>query len=119
MWPRIAAYLGAQATPDQAFTKPRPTEGETQLDLSLVEWAADKQEVWNKICDKGSCPEAKATWESGTWAFQDWVFQRTWSATLSINKARSYGWQGHIDSFQSLTEAFDNFVNLKQIPPFR
>ncbi|KAJ4983887.1 nad dependent epimerase dehydratase family protein [Stagonosporopsis vannaccii] len=118
MWPRIANYVGASATPNQVFTKPRPVEGETQLDLSLAEWAADKQDVWDRICDKYSCPEAKATWASGTWAFQDWVFQRTWSATLSINKARSFGWNGHIDSFRSLTEAFDTFVKLKQIPAF-
>jgi nucleoside-diphosphate-sugar epimerase len=118
MWPRIAKYMGASATDKQVFTKSRPKEGETQLDVSLAEWAADKQEVWDRICDKHSCPEAKATWESGTWAFQDWVFQRTWSATLSINKAREFGWCGHIDSFQSLTDAFENFVKLKQIPPF-
>jgi hypothetical protein len=119
MWPRIAAHFGASATEKQVFTKSRPTEGETQLDLSLAKWAVDKRDVWNRICDKNSCPEAKSTWDSGTWAFQDLVFQRTWSATLSINKARSFGWSGHIDSFQSLTDAFDNFVDLKQIPAFK
>lgn len=116
MWPRIAAYAGARATSEQIFEKPRPSEGETQLDLSLAEWAVDKQEVWERICEKNGCPEAKATWASGTWAFQDWVFQRTWSATLSVNKARRFGWTGHIDSYQSLTGAFDKFVQLKQIP---
>ncbi|KAI4679683.1 hypothetical protein J4E85_001215 [Alternaria conjuncta] len=116
MWPRIAAYAGARATSEQTFEKPRPSEGETQLDLSLAEWAVDKQEVWERICEKNGCPEAKATWASGTWAFQDWVFQRTWSATLSVNKARRFGWTGHIDSYQSLTGAFDKFVQLKQIP---
>lgn len=116
MWPRIAAYAGARATSEQIFEKPRPSEGETQLDLSLAEWAVDKQEVWERICEKNGCPEAKATWASGTWAFQDWVFQRTWSATLSVNKARRFGWTGHIDSYQSLTGAFDKFVHLKQIP---
>jgi hypothetical protein len=84
---------------EQVFTKPRPSEGELQLDISLAEWATDKHEVWDRICDKYGCPEAKPTWKSGTWAFQDWVFQRTWSATLSINKARKFGWTGHIDSY--------------------
>ncbi|KAH7070073.1 hypothetical protein FB567DRAFT_613289 [Paraphoma chrysanthemicola] len=116
MWPRIAAYFGADASSDQVFTKPRPEEGQTQLDTSLTEWAADKKDVWYEICDKAGCPDAKATWESGTWAFQDWVFQRTWSATLSINKARRFGWNGHLDSYQSLTDAFEKFVELGQIP---
>jgi hypothetical protein len=119
MWPRIAAYAGAHATSDQVFNKPRPSVGKTQLDLSLAEWAVDKKEVWNRICDKRGCPEAKASWEAGTWAFQDWVFQRTWSATPSVNKARKFGWTGHIESYQSLTDAFDKFVELKQIPTFQ
>jgi nucleoside-diphosphate-sugar epimerase len=116
MWPRIAKYCGAHATSDQVFEKSVPKEGDSQLEVSLAEWVADKREVWERICDENGCHEAKATWESGTWAFQDWVFQRTWSATLSINKARKFGWQGHIDSYQSLTDAFEKFVELKQIP---
>ena len=117
MWPRLAEYVGASASSKQAFTKPYPKEGELQLERSLDEWAKDKREVWDKICDRLSMPEAKASWDSGTWAFQDWVFQRTWSATLSMSKARSFGFTGYIDSFQSFTDAIDQFVARKQIPP--
>lgn len=117
MWPRLAAYFGASASSEQKFEKPRPKEGDTQLEFSLAEWAADKREVWERICDESGCPEAKGTWDKGTWAFQDWVFQRTWSATLSVNKARRMGWNGHIDSYRSLVDAFEKFVELKQMPP--
>jgi nucleoside-diphosphate-sugar epimerase len=116
MWPRLAAYFGANATSDQVFTKPVPEIGTAQLDLSLAEWAKDKREVWDRICDKFGAPKAKATWDAGTWAYQDWVFQRTWSATLSINKARQYGWTGHMDSFKSYTDAFKQFEAMGQIP---
>jgi len=119
MWPRLAAYLGATATSDQVFTKSRPKEGEVQLELSLAEWAADKREVWDRICEKAGVAQAKATWDAGTWHYQDWVFQRTWCATLSINKARKYGWTGHLDSFDSITHAFDKFEELDQIPKLR
>ncbi|KAK5547509.1 hypothetical protein LTR46_012010, partial [Exophiala xenobiotica] len=119
LWPRLAAYAGAQASPDQEFGKAVPDEGDIQLDMSFAEWAQDKEEIWYRICDRHGCPEAKATWAAVTWGYQDWVFQRTWSATLSINKARKFGWTGHIDSFQSLTDAFDKFVELKQLPPFK
>lgn len=119
MWPRLAAHLGANATSDQVFTKACPKEGELQLDLSLGQWAADKREVWDRICDREGVPQAKATWDSGTWLFQDWVFQRTWCATLSINKARKFGWKGHMDSFDSITQAFDKFTELGQIPKVR
>ncbi|PVH84975.1 NAD(P)-binding protein [Cadophora sp. DSE1049] len=116
MWPRLAAYFGAKSTSDQEFTKPVPTIGQPQLDFSLAEWAKDKREVWDRICDRTGKPEAKATWDAGTWAFQDWVFQRTWSATLSINKARRFGWTGHIDSYKSFTDAFQSFEEIGLIP---
>ncbi|KAL2070818.1 hypothetical protein VTL71DRAFT_13844 [Oculimacula yallundae] len=116
MWPRLAQYFGANATSDQVFTKPAPEAGTPQLDHSLAEWAKDKREVWDRICDKAGAPEAKSTWDAGTWAYQDWVFQRSWSATLSINKAREYGWNGHIDSFKSFTDAFQKFQDMGQIP---
>ena len=118
MWPRLATYLGVSATSDQVFTKSRPQEGEVQLELSLAEWAADKRETWERICDREGMPQAKATWDAGTWHYQDWVFQRTWCATLSINKARKFGWAGHLDSFDSITRAFDKFASLGQIPKF-
>jgi nucleoside-diphosphate-sugar epimerase len=117
MWPRLAEYFGATASSDQVFTKPMPAIGTTQLDLSFAQWAEDKREVWDRICERAGTPSAKATWDAGTWSYQDWVFQRTWSATLSINKAREYGWTGHIDSFKSLTDAFEKFEELGQIPP--
>lgn len=117
LWPRIAEYVGARATSSQVFTRPYPKEGELQLELSLGEWAKDKKAVWEAICDKYACPQAKTTWDAGTWGFQDWVFQRTWSATLSVSKARKFGWTGYLDSYESFTHAIDQFVRLGQIPP--
>lgn len=119
MWPRVANHFGASASPDQDFKLPRPKAGATQLEFSLEEWSKDKKEVWDRICDKAKCPEAKASWKAATWAFQDWVFQRGWSATLSVNKAREFGWTGHIDSFVSMKDAFDSFVDMGQIPKFQ
>ena len=116
MWPRLASFFGASATSDQVFTKPMPSLGTLQQELSLAEWSKDKREVWDRICDKASMPEAKATWDAGTWGYQDWVFQRAWAGTLSINKARKFGWTGHIDSFESLTDSFKSFQDLGLIP---
>lgn len=116
MWPRLASYFGAYATSDQAFIKAAPKVGESQLGLSLAEWAKDKGPVWDRICDKAGLPAAKSTWDAGTWAYQDWVFRRTWSTGLSINKAREYGWTGHIDSYKSFTDAFKSFAQISQIP---
>ena len=116
MWPRLAEYFGAKVPVDQVFAKTGFNEAETHLEISLQDWAWDKREVWNSICDKLGSPESKPTFDAGTWAFQDWVFQRTWSAPLSMNKARRFGWTGHLDSFDSFMDAFAKFKELGQIP---
>ncbi|CAG7926822.1 unnamed protein product [Penicillium olsonii] len=116
MWPRLAEWFGAHASSDQHFTKTSFEAGDTHLDVNLEDWAKDKREVWNALCDKLGSPGSKSTFDAGTWAFQDWVFQRTWSAPLSMNKARKFGWTGHLDSFDSFTDAFTKFKELGQIP---
>ncbi|RDW58411.1 hypothetical protein BP5796_12341 [Coleophoma crateriformis] len=99
----------------QVFAKESPVEGILQLEFRLAEWVKDKREVWDRICDKAGMPTAKATWDAGTWAFQDRVFQRTWYATLSISKARKFGWTGYVDSYDSFRHAFEKLKELKQI----
>lgn len=116
MWPRIAAHLGAEASSDAEFRKPRPKEGATQQEFSFVEWSKDKQPVWDRLCDKAGVLEAKKTWAAATWGYQDWVFQRAWCSTLSFNKARDFGYTGYKDSYKSITEAFDSFRLFGQIP---
>jgi hypothetical protein len=44
------------------------------------------------------------------------VFQRAWCSTVSVSKAREFGYTGYKDSYKSLTGAFDNFKQAKQIP---
>jgi nucleoside-diphosphate-sugar epimerase len=116
MWPRLVSYFGGAASSDYAFKKPMPEVGTTQQELSLAEWAKDKREVWDRICEKAGLLQAKATWDAATWAYQDWVFMRTWSVVLSINKARKFGWNGHIDSYDGFVNTFKKFQALGQIP---
>jgi nucleoside-diphosphate-sugar epimerase len=116
LWPRLAEYFGASAAPDQSFSKKDLIEGTLHLEPSLEEWAMDKRAVWEKLCTKAGALDAKRTFDAGTWGFQDWVFKRTWCATLSINKARKFGWTGHLDSYESFVDAFKKFKELGQIP---
>jgi nucleoside-diphosphate-sugar epimerase len=71
MWPNLAKYLGLEATSEQEFKKPAPEHGGLQQEFSLIEWSQDKRPVWDKICDQAGLPEAKATWDAGTWQYQD------------------------------------------------
>ena len=116
LWPRLAEYFGAAASSEQSFERKDLVTGEPFLELNVEEWARDKQVVRDRLCDRTGVQQAKSTFNAGTWAFQDWVFHRTWSATLSINKARKLGWTGHMDSYDSFVDAFKEFKRLGQIP---
>ena len=35
----------------------------------------------------------------------------------STDKARKKGWNGYVDSYESMLEAFDDLAELKMIPP--
>jgi nucleoside-diphosphate-sugar epimerase len=120
MWPRLAAFFGAHASPDQTFSKAASyattKPGELLQEVSFVEWAKDKRIVWREICDARSAPQARATFDSATWAYQDWVFRRTWTSSLSMNKARKFGWTGWADTFESFVETFLAFEQMGLIP---
>ena len=116
MWPRLAGFIGAQATSEQCFAQGTPQEGEVQQEFSLSEWSKDKRPVWDRLCDKAGMPEAKGTFDAATWQYQDWVFQRTWSSLLAMTKAREFGWMGCKDSYECIVEAFECFKELRQIP---
>lgn len=129
MWPRLAAYFGAYATPDQHFrlTEPEIIGGggggrkkvfPLQQEFRLVDWAQqddDKKSVWERMCDEAGIPEAKASFEAGCWSTLDALFQRTWSTTLSMNKARKFGWTGFADSFESFVHAFERLSENSEI----
>lgn len=117
MWPRLAAFFGARASSDQFFEKPRPaSEGALQQEFSATDWLRDKRPVWEAMCDKAGVPEAKPTFGFITPSILDWAFRRSWSATLSMSKARRLGWTGYVDSYESNVRVFERFRDLKQIP---
>jgi hypothetical protein len=70
MWPRHAGYFGATSTSDQVSIKPMPAIGTTQLDLNLAQWnlaqwAKDKREVRDRICDRAGTTVCKGNLECG------------------------------------------------------
>lgn len=115
-WPRVASYFGVDASTEQTFTKPKAAEGEIQLEQSWTEWAKDKREVWEKLCDKQGVPGAKSTFDYGTWALNDWAFGRTWWHTPSASKARKFGYTGFKDSYDCMVETFDRFKQSGLLP---
>ncbi|PPJ56846.1 hypothetical protein CBER1_11058 [Cercospora berteroae] len=106
-WPLLADHFGAYSTPDQTFQKPEPVRGMLQQEFSLVEWASDKKAVWGRVCEGTGILEARESFSSASWSELDSMLQRSWSASVSVNKARKFGWTGFKDSFDCFVDAFE------------
>ncbi|MCJ1441275.1 MAG: hypothetical protein MMC23_001761 [Stictis urceolatum] len=116
LWPRLAAYFGAEASSEQVFLEENPCDGQTQQEFSFAGWARDKELVWGEICRRAGIPGAKETFDYGSWQYQDCVFERSWSAVLSLSKARRFGWTGYMDTYESFIRAFQMLKGNGMIP---
>jgi hypothetical protein len=93
----------------------------------MSDWAKDKRKVWDAIVDKYG--GKKETFDWGTWQFFDWSTGKHWrkfdgrppkhffltkpTATISsMSKARKYGYQGYIDSYDCYVESFKEVSTL-------
>lgn len=82
--------------------------------FTMESWAADKKEVWHRVCDKyGGNKEA---FEWGTWFFFDWSVGKAWPTLSSMTKARKYGWHRHDDTYEAWIETLRAFENAGVLP---
>ncbi|PPJ60583.1 hypothetical protein CBER1_11934 [Cercospora berteroae] len=105
------AHSSEQADSEVAY------RGQIANEFRMSEWAADKKPVWDRICEKyrGS----KDALGSGTWGYFDWAVGKTWPTTMSITKARKFGWNGYNDTKGNYYETFRTFANAGVLPSQR
>jgi hypothetical protein len=83
----------------------------------MADWAADKKEVWERICDKYGGNKEAFDW--GTWFFFDWAVGKAWPTLSSMKKARRFGWNRYDDTFETWVESFRAFENSGILPQRR
>jgi hypothetical protein len=83
----------------------------------MADWAADKKEVWERICDKYGGNKEAFDW--GTWFFFDWAVGKAWPTLSSMQKARRFGWNRYDDTFETWVESFRAFENSGILPQRR
>lgn len=80
-------------------------------------WAKDKKAVWEKVCEQHGGNKEAFDW--GTWGFFDWAIGKAWLTTMSISKARKFGWARYDDTFETWVETFRTFENAGILPRAR
>lgn len=103
----MAAELGLEGNTRQC---------EVQQKIDLIKWSrrADVKQAWNKL-QAGHGLE-KDAFEKATWGFLGFVLGRDYNVVISMSKARKLGWTGYIDSWDALTECWDELEKEKILP---
>lgn len=91
----------------------------TRYKFTLVEWAQrpDVQAAWKELAAKYDLMDKELRDIERIFSFTDAAL--SWSQTLyfSADKARALGWQGHVNSSESIFSVFKDFENIKMVPP--
>ncbi|PYI15340.1 NAD-dependent epimerase/dehydratase [Aspergillus violaceofuscus CBS 115571] len=116
MWQDVAEYFGVEA-PEPNFEKASGQASTLSNEIDMVEWAKDKQEVWERVVQEYGGKVEAFGW--GTWGFFNWATGKSWLTISSINKARKMGWTRHDKTFDTWIETFRSFENAGVLPSHR
>ncbi|GIZ48325.1 hypothetical protein CKM354_001139100 [Cercospora kikuchii] len=133
LWPEVARWYGTTSVDRPELDESKITTldlGQTEIPLGygpgakvsfawmLQEWATrpENQQAWKEIMQKHNVThnpfeDVKAHFECGEMV--------VWSIAgfLSMNKARYFGWTGHVDTLESLFMAYSELNKIGMLPP--
>ncbi|KAH9204535.1 hypothetical protein DL95DRAFT_495960 [Leptodontidium sp. 2 PMI_412] len=110
---KIGRYFGIDIPPQIEWTE-LGEEGKYAHSIHMGDWAKDKQDTWERMCEKyGGNPEA-FSW--GTWGFLDWTTGKAWPTVSTISKARKFGWNRYDDTYECWVATFRAFENAGVLP---
>lgn len=77
----------------------------------------DVKEAWAKLVERQGLE--KDGLEKATWGFLGFVLGREYNLVISMSKARKLGWNGYVDTWESLDECFNELGDERVIPKMR
>ena len=89
-----------------------------RFSFTLGGWASQQEnhDAWKEIMKKHNLDDDPFEGDLEGWQFADaaaWAL----SLSLSMNKARYFGWTGHVDTLESLYLAYSEFAKIGMLPP--
>lgn len=133
LWPELGKWYGCKDVvgpelDDSKMTTVDPGDGPTPLgygpskkmkfNFLLTKWAEDpsNRRAWEEIMKKHKLTHNPFDDIEGNFTFGD---AATVGGTnvLSMNKARCYGWTGHVDTLESLHKSYSEMNRLGMLPP--
>lgn len=132
LWPEIARWYGTTSAEQPILDEtkittidPGPSRSplgygppaKVRFAWTLQGWAAEEenQKAWKEIMGKhrfshNPFDDIKANFEFGDMA--------VWApVALSMNKAKYFGWTGHVDTLESLHKSYSELAKIGMLPP--
>ncbi|KAJ5335032.1 hypothetical protein N7452_007435 [Penicillium brevicompactum] len=115
LWAHLAKYFNVEVPSYSNM----PDKDEPELDL--VEWARDKEEVWNRIVAKYGGRED--CFQLDGFAMLNWGFNPSIDIKTpfmsTVAKARKFGWNRIDDSYEAYDRSFRSYENTGILPSSR
>ncbi len=101
LWPQFASWFGLDVGVSRK--------------VRLVEYMADKGEVWDGIVRKHGLRPTRLD-ALVLWAYGDYQLSPEWDVMSAMSKARALGFQESVDSRAMFTRQFEHYRAAKIIP---
>ena len=96
--------------------KNRVGQGLVEQRVDLIKWSqkAEVKKAWETLAAREGLD--KQAFYKATWGFLGFVLGRNYDIVQSMSKARKLGWTGYVDTWDALSETFDELAAAKVIP---
>ncbi|KAK5165801.1 uncharacterized protein LTR77_008724 [Saxophila tyrrhenica] len=131
-WPVIASWFGigwsppAEEDEDEYATVEMPVrprgygpKGRCRSSFSLADWTkrAETQSAWQELRQEYGLAADPFEGGDGMFAALQFSLTMSWSWATKMDKARKFGWHGHVDSLESIHQVMNSLARRKMIPP--
>lgn len=91
-------------------------QGAVEQRIDLVKWSQrdDVKKAWESLAEREGLD--KSAFEKATWGFLGFVLGRNYDLVISMSKARKFGWQGYVDTWEALDVCFGELEEEKSLP---
>jgi hypothetical protein len=141
LWPRLARRFGLNIPADQFSDRKdddavvplienppladqaphigiqgRVPRGEVRSHIDLTKWSqrADVRAAWDRLAKRENLQHD--AFDKATWMFLNFILGRNFNIVISMNKARKFGFDGQVDTWDALSDSLDELEQQGILP---
>lgn len=86
--------------------------------FKMVDWAQSPEvkQAWKEMSEKHSLVGDPFINGGESFMFADFALVGPYNIVYSYNKVRKFGWNGFVDSTESIRQVIEEFAEMKKVP---